>query len=573
MNTTNISNEKDEQLEARIKRNKEINSADTSTQGDTGSASESSASVLGAMKPTPGLTPEGKKAEIDDDIEDFENVVKEAFLNFAIDPDAVYTEAVVSGIKQHANELSTTTLPFKVRKLTIERAALKVKLKLFSKKKQVEQKDKYMQYKKRLVEVERALRKIQNSVVDAADRKQMSKAIDDLDKKVTKETRQKLQAKQMTESVNQYYYDLGSLQLMNGRRPTPDYIAESKIKDVFSGGTSKMVKTDYFTIMKSVMREIKAGAVKNAAEDVDKARESVKQLIAVIANLPDGTPEASILKYYKLYKRMAMTCVKIYTTMVKRSMFAKEGGKVIPAIDVVHKDLSKEPAHDVSEVLGSLRRLEKALAYLSKKLEKLGNQTMLESVLDDAYELDPEFLNLQEAYAADWIDLDTYADMVLTEAKKPDDGIMEILEILNKKGYKTKYSCSGHKKSWKEDRNDDGIINGKLSSSARIMFKEDYNFPKPPKYWGFKSVDGKDYLYVLPVSHNAKKEDNEKAFDAWKNKYMGTLRTWVENLPDVSSSEKVVTKDKKGRDIVTESLDEMLARSEEALDEMFWWDD
>ena len=140
------------------------------------------------------------------------------------------------------------------------------------------------------------------------------------------------------------------------------------------------------------------------------------------------------------------------------------------------------------------------------------------------------------------LDIEDYVDFV-TEAKKPDDGIMDILKMLNAKGYKTKYSCTGHKKTWARDRNDDGIINGELVSSARIVFKKDYNFPDAPKHWGWKNVDGKDYLYVLPKSCSGTTEQNQKAFDAWKNKYMESLRTWVENLPDLKDSGKVIRKD------------------------------
>lgn len=559
---------KDPRLQARIERNNKIDAT------DTGNTKESSASILGAMKPTVGITPDGEKASIDDDITDFDNIVKEAFIEFAINPDALFTEKVASGLVQHANEITSTTLPFKVRKLTIERAALKVKLALFTRKRKEAPGSKYKQYHKRLVEVERALRKIQNSVNDAADRKEMAKAIDDLDKKVTKETKTKLQTKNTLESVNQLYYDLGSLQYMNGARPTVELITEASIKDVLGARYTKFSsKPEYYSYshMKRVISTLKNDEPDVAADYIDDAIKEMKKVVETIKKLPESTPESVLNKYYKFYKKMAIVTVKIYNTIVKKTKYTMNGKSIIPAIDVVRKDLARDSGHDSVEIVDCFKRLEKSLKYISKEIRKLKTSSVTESCMDDEYELDRDLLTMMEAYAGDLIDIDTYADMVLTEAKKPDDGIMEILAILNKKGYKTKYSCSGHKKSWKEDKNDDGIINGVLSSSARIMFKDDYNFPKPPKYWGFKVVDGKDYLYVLPVSHNAKKEDNEKAFNAWKNKYMGTLRTWVENLPDASSSEKVVTKDKKGRDVVTESLDELFESTRRELDEIGWW--
>lgn len=558
---------KDPRLQARLERNAKLD------MENNGSAKESSASILGSMKPTVGITPDGEKASIDDDIADFDNMVKEAFLEFAINPDALFTEKVASGLAQHASEISSTTLPFKVRKLTIERAALKVKLALFTKKRQQDPNSKYKQYKKRLVEVERALRRIQNSVNDAADRKEMAKAINDLDKKVTKETKTKLQTKNTLESVNQLYYDLGSLQYMNGARPSVEFITEASIKDVLGTRHTKFSsKPEYYSYshMKRVISTLKNDEPDVAADYIDDAIKEMKKVVETIKKLPESTSESVLNKYYKFYKKMAIVTIKIYNTVVKKTKYTTNGKSIIPAIDVVRKDLTRDSGHDSVEIVDCFKRLEKSLKYISKQIRKLKTSTVTESSIDEDYVLDKNLLMMMEAYAEDLIDIDTYADMVLTEAKKPDDGIMEILAILNKKGYKTKYSCSGHKKSWKEDRNDDGIINGVLSSSARIMFKDDYNFPKPPKYWGFKVVDGKDYLYVLPLSHNAKKEDNEKAFNAWKNKYMGTLRTWVENLPDVSSSEKVITKDKKGRDVVTESLDDIFESTQKELKEIGW---
>ena len=163
------------------------------------------------------------------------------------------------------------------------------------------------------------------------------------------------------------------------------------------------------------------------------------------------------------------------------------------------------------------------------------------------------FVELTNLYESGAIDLETYMDCYL-EAKKPDDGMMEILDTLNRKGYKTKYSCSGHKRSFKEDRNDDGVINGKLTSGARIMFMDDYEFPDPPKHWGWKTVDGKDYLYVISVSHNADKIDSDKAFDAWKNKYMASLKRWVDSLPDQAEADQVIKNKAKDEEDVTESV-------------------
>ena len=134
---------------------------------------------------------------------------------------------------------------------------------------------------------------------------------------------------------------------------------------------------------------------------------------------------------------------------------------------------------------------------------------------------------------------------IMLEARNPDEGMQPILSKLHDKGYKTKYSCTGHKDSGSKDRNDDGIVNGKLASAARIMFNGDYDFPDPPKHWGFKTVDGKDYLYVLQFSNDGKNPD---AFDEWKNKYMASLDRWVDSLPNAKKEDNRVVEDTPSED-------------------------
>lgn len=243
--------------------------------------------------------------------------------------------------------------------------------------------------------------------------------------------------------------------------------------------------------------------------------------------------------------------------------------RVIAALDVNMKEAKKNGESISINILNGvynktlkvIDKMEKCLKDMSKalkeakKVDDIEIQKELEEIkqMKESVELPSNvFVELTNLYESGAIDLETYMDCYL-EAKKPDDGMMEILDTLNRKGYKTKYSCSGHKRSFKEDRNDDGVINGKLTSGARIMFMDDYEFPDPPKHWGWKTVDGKDYLYVISVSHNADKIDSDKAFDAWKNKYMASLKRWVDSLPDQAEADKVIKNKAKEEEDVTES--------------------
>lgn len=244
--------------------------------------------------------------------------------------------------------------------------------------------------------------------------------------------------------------------------------------------------------------------------------------------------------------------------------------RVIAALDVNMKEAKKNGESISINILNGvynktlkvIDKMEKCLKDMSKALKeaKKVDDSEIQKELDEIKQMKESvdlpsnvFVELTDLYESGAIDLETYMDCYL-EAKKPDDGMMEILDTLNRKGYKTKYSCSGHKRSFKEDRNDDGVINGKLTSGARIMFMDDYEFPDPPKHWGWKTVDGKDYLYVISVSHNADKVDSDKAFDAWKNKYIASLKRWVDSLPDQAESDQVIKAKAKEEEDVTESV-------------------
>lgn len=155
----------------------------------------------------------------------------------------------------------------------------------------------------------------------------------------------------------------------------------------------------------------------------------------------------------------------------------------------------------------------------------------------------------------------------MMEAANIDGDMKSIIETLNRKGYKTKYSCAGHPGSYsKKDGDKDHIAYGKRYSTAHIMFDGNYNFPSAPKHWYFKTVEGKDYLDVRePHEPDTKRTDKEKNYQ-WKDNYMGTLKTWVDNLPPAKETEKILV-DKKGEkdDVVTESSKDFDAMFDEYM--------
>lgn len=136
----------------------------------------------------------------------------------------------------------------------------------------------------------------------------------------------------------------------------------------------------------------------------------------------------------------------------------------------------------------------------------------------------------------------------MESTKDLDDDIKDIIAKLNKKGYETKYSCSGHPSGrFKRDRFRDGILHKKLYSTARIVFAKDYDFPSIPKYWEVKVLDeDKTGIYVKPPTFKITDGLPVDAFNKWKAKYMYHLEKWVDKLPEEGK--------KKDEDVTLESV-------------------
>ena len=123
---------------------------------------------------------------------------------------------------------------------------------------------------------------------------------------------------------------------------------------------------------------------------------------------------------------------------------------------------------------------------------------------------------------------------------KIDEGIKDILVKLNKLGYKTKYSCTGHSPTrLKRDGKKDGIYHGKLYTTARINFDKIYDFATLPDNW-YQSNDGDiTSIYVKPCNYDTSDGSVDTAFDNWKKRYMNALDKWVDELPPAGKSNDV----------------------------------
>ena len=126
-----------------------------------------------------------------------------------------------------------------------------------------------------------------------------------------------------------------------------------------------------------------------------------------------------------------------------------------------------------------------------------------------------------------------FAEMYLTEADKHDidEDIRATLTLLERNGYKVKYSCSGHHKSRiKEDNYKDGVYHGKLYTTARITFDGKYEFKTLPDGWYENKNADVTSIYVRPMTYDPKDGTPNEAFDKWKSSYMNALKNWADHL-------------------------------------------
>lgn len=120
------------------------------------------------------------------------------------------------------------------------------------------------------------------------------------------------------------------------------------------------------------------------------------------------------------------------------------------------------------------------------------------------------------------------------------DLIEPIIKQLESKGYQVKYASPGHVNTrFDNDKNKDGVINAKMTSTARIIFSRDYHFNTTPQGWEWKVLhnDAKA-LYVKPYTYNEKMGSKEDAFKKWQTFYISNIKTWAAELPKVGSDKK-----------------------------------
>lgn len=129
-----------------------------------------------------------------------------------------------------------------------------------------------------------------------------------------------------------------------------------------------------------------------------------------------------------------------------------------------------------------------------------------------------------------------YYELFSESSVKTPIEMSKIVDKLDSKGYKVKYASPGHLNTrFKNDRNKDLIINGKLTSTARVIFKNIEKKIEPPYLWEFKVLDGCTGLYVKPYSYSEEYQGSpEEAFKKWQEEYMNSLDQWASKRNNIN---------------------------------------
>lgn len=173
---------------------------------------------------------------------------------------------------------------------------------------------------------------------------------------------------------------------------------------------------------------------------------------------------------------------------------------------------------------------------------------------------------VEDEYACEAVldDIDFMVESKQADPSEIDSDIKSTVELLNRLGYKVKYSCSGHTKTRiKEDGFNDGVYHGKLYTTARLIFDKNYRFSSIPKGWYQNKNAGTTSIYVRAFNYSKKDGTPNEAFEKWKQEYMSSLKEWAENLKEANESDE----DAKMESIISslESEFEFIGNSSEVM--------
>lgn len=301
----------------------------------------------------------------------------------------------------------------------------------------------------------------------------------------------------------------------------------------------KQNKADVSKRMKTIKEEKmrKSNLYKENGDSIkDELREEDTSVGTMLPVSPlTGSVEESRNKYSEMYNSMMPRIID------------KEGDE-----SSAFSDESRQVSREVEKEDTGYRFISESVKKEIDEIDHNIGQMMLESGMDDIEKM----VRLKGDENEDCIIITEEGDKE-TSGRDIDVDMKPIISKLNGKGYETKYSCSGHPSSKdKDDIYKDGVKNGKLYSTARIVFAEIYDFPNIPKYWSKKILDDdKTALYVKAPTFTVLKGLPEAQYKNWKARYMDNLKKWANELPNKKDLKDDDTSDVAVKEDGEDSLD------------------
>lgn len=348
----------------------------------------------------------------------------------------------------------------------------------------------------------------------------------------------------MTITVNFEDVNSGITVTYEGERNTP---TKESAEDI---GMYEMTASEYLSELKDIKKQwkdIRSWGEKTWHNSLDKDHplygKSLMDISIMKDNLERRRRDASNAYYStpssetegSLIKVKAENIIKdikdVSEKVAEKLPFGKNK-KPIPvrenAEDTLFGILSQNPTDSVAK-------------YTFSVLDKLYDESVTSDSLNESVKslcssLEDMWYN--EFVCKEVLDNADFSQVYMKEAsEKIDEEIQPVIVLLNRLGYKTKYSCAGHNRTHiKEDGKKDGVYHGKLYTTARITFDKKYELPNLPDGWYENNNSDKTSIYVRPFTYDEKDGTPEEAFTKWKTSYMKSIKEWAENLKEAESS-------------------------------------
>lgn len=460
----------------------------------------------------------------------------EAVINYMSNPDAEYDEFVAEGVFNIVNKVK--------ERVVVSKKTCKLVVYIHMLKKKIDRMEKsgdkrVTDYKRDLIQKQKELNHVKKTASPEL-RKEIAKIEKDLEKKTPAINFDDLKTESNENndiSVESVSENIAITEKEEEKTLPPELKRLDEIRGQIENLTDDLKKAK--AQFDSTGEKIYENKVKGLTAKIDKLKKELAEKEKEAKKIQDEAVKESSEIISEAEHLVRLEDRINYWTQFIKEMKEKIAKKEKEVDKTTFADSIKQLTNEISELKIKLKDSEKSLAKL-EDLKRSGGMKPVYASTDDV-EIDNE---------------------VVTEAANMEDEIKPIVSKLESKGYKVKYASPGHKKlRKKEDAQPDGVYYSKLYSDARVMFDKKYSFSNAPKYWHWRDVDGCSYLDITPIAYDKNDGTPDEAFAKWKDNYMDSLRSFVDELKSNGDKE------------VKESVDEFANSFMEELFEKMGFDE